>query len=510
MPNLFDGLRAMSDEEIKLQIALFQNVNLLNAARETGERVLGGLAGVANSFAASLGRKSSITYEQMHITDRVRAAVAGLSGKDSVQLIFELKQEILQKCGLSAEEAVGLSENRISFLVLTEAAKSYTIQKNATPANKIEAVSIQYKEAFLTELHSRLVKEQGQQAEQTNHRLQQRLNEIPLEAKRELQQRLLPKEFSGKGIGRILRLERTTKYLTETVTYLGTACFDEVQTHVATVLHAIRNLKKISRILLAELVWQARTAYGSPFTVRRELLPSYIPPEKAQAYLQTEKEFRQMMQQRMEAQKALEKCEQVLDRHDEQLAQARERLSMEERSYEELQLTFMGLESRKDDYVSRRQPENETKNYYNQVNETKRLLDRAKAACEKQQRRVLDLSQQGDRLMTARDTARMNDEVARHKSDAQVEALADEIMRQWKAFFFGFTFVESVFKVAAVEFTAQERLDIEEYLKEIHDSKEPQAFESGPGRITGCTASGKTIQIQMKDFEVQAIERILS
>ena len=36
MPNIFDGIRKMSDEDVRLEIALITQTNLLNAAKETG------------------------------------------------------------------------------------------------------------------------------------------------------------------------------------------------------------------------------------------------------------------------------------------------------------------------------------------------------------------------------------------------------------------------------------------------------------------------------------------
>ena len=49
MMNLFEGVRKMTDDEIRMQIALFRNVTLLNAAKETSGKVLGGLADIANA-----------------------------------------------------------------------------------------------------------------------------------------------------------------------------------------------------------------------------------------------------------------------------------------------------------------------------------------------------------------------------------------------------------------------------------------------------------------------------
>lgn len=508
MPDIFEGIKKMSDEDIKIQIALFENVNLLNAAKETGTRVIGSLAGLANSFAETLGRKTAFEYEVTRVSDRVRDAMSGMAGKDRIQLMYELKNQIALKCGLPAEQLEELSDRRLSFLMLSEAAKSYHIQKYATPANKIEALSIQYKELFLNSLHNRLVKQDKQQAAQCDQQIQLRLNAVSMETKRELQQALLPKEFSGKGIGRILRLERGTKYLSETITYLGTGCFDEIQCHVETVLHALRSLKKVSRVLLAELVFKAHAAYGESFTINKDLLPSYIPADKAPDYNREEKAFRMLMQQRITAKEQLEQCEQALARQDDQIAQAQEKLSLEQREYDEAQMAFMGLESRKEQYVSGQRPESETRTYYSEVNEAKRNLDRMEAARDKQQRRVSDLTEQKKKLVTECNTARLNFEVIKHKSDEQVHVLADAIRRQWQAYYFGFTFENEVFEQTAVDFTAQERLDIEELLKEIHDSKEPQAYESAPDKIYGCTSGGKNFVITMTLMCVRKIERM--
>ena len=39
MPNIFDGIRKMSDEDVRLEIALITQTNLLNAAKETGNKI---------------------------------------------------------------------------------------------------------------------------------------------------------------------------------------------------------------------------------------------------------------------------------------------------------------------------------------------------------------------------------------------------------------------------------------------------------------------------------------
>lgn len=507
MPNLFDGIRKMTDEQVKSEIALLSQVRLMNAAKETGNRMLGGLTEFANTFAQTLGRKTTLEYEVVRVSDMVRRAYAGLEGKDRIQLEYELKVQAASKCGITPEQMGEMSEERLAFLIVNEAAKSYSIQKYATPANKIEETSIQYNNAFLHCLHARLVRQSPEQVQACDKRIQQRLNEVSMENKRALQERLLPKEFSGRGIGRILRLERGIKYLTETVTYLGAECFDDIQTHVGTALSAVKNLKKVSWVLLAQLVNEAHSAYGGAFTVSRELLPSYIPADKLADYNETETQFRQLMKQRMEAEAQAAKCESALDKQDEIVAQAQERLELEMREYEELQMTFMGLQSRKDSYVQGHRTDSETKSYYNEVNDTKRRLDRAQAACEKQKKKLEELAARGIKLEEERSTAQLNAEVIRHKTQEQVSALAAEIMRQWKAYYYRFTFEEELFEHIATCYTAKERLNIEEMLKEIHDGKDVSAYQNSEHQIYCSIAAGKIAAITMEEFHVRKIDQ---
>ncbi len=508
MPNLFDGIRKLTDEELKTEIALISQVSLANAARETGNRVLGSLAGFANAFTETLGQKAPLEYEVVRVSDMVRRARAGLEGKDRIQLEYELKQQIAAKCGISSEEAEAAGEERLAFLLLNEAARSYNIQKYATPANKTEEICIEYNSALLGHLHSWLVRQRGAQAAECDKNIQKRLNEVPIESKRALQERLLPKEFSGKGIGRILRLERGTRYLEDTVECLGLECFDGIQVYVGTALSALMNLKRVSWVVLAHLVWKARTAFNEKFTIDRSLLPSYIPPEMLAKHNGQEAAFRELMRQRTLAKEQLAKCDSALDKHDEAVARTQEKLELEKREYDEQQMAFMGLESRKDLFNRGLKPENETKKYYSEVNETMRRIERIQAECEKQAKKLDVLAERGKKLEAERDTARINMEVIMHKTQEQMSEFTDEVSRNWKAYYYKFTFEDEIFAQVVEKFTAQERLCIEEILKEVHECKNTQAYEANAEHQVCCyLSSGKNAAITMEGMHVCGIER---
>ena len=62
----------ISEDELRMQIALIDNVNISNAVKETGYRLVNVLADVANSFTQSIGIKNSIDYEVKKVSDLVR------------------------------------------------------------------------------------------------------------------------------------------------------------------------------------------------------------------------------------------------------------------------------------------------------------------------------------------------------------------------------------------------------------------------------------------------------
>ena len=50
MAGLFEIFTRMTDDDIRIQIAFLKNITLANVAKETGNKMLGGFAGFANSI----------------------------------------------------------------------------------------------------------------------------------------------------------------------------------------------------------------------------------------------------------------------------------------------------------------------------------------------------------------------------------------------------------------------------------------------------------------------------
>ena len=113
MPNIFDGIRKMSDEDVRLEIALITQTNLLNAAKETGNKLVNSLADAANSFMQAFASSKSIDYQIVRVSDMVRKNIIQLNDDTRSELEIRLKELIAQKCGLTAQESLTVSEERL-------------------------------------------------------------------------------------------------------------------------------------------------------------------------------------------------------------------------------------------------------------------------------------------------------------------------------------------------------------------------------------------------------------
>ncbi len=478
MPGIYDGISDMTDDEIRMSIAIFRKVTFMNAAKETGKRFVGAVADIANALTEAFTRKTPFEYQITRVYDLVMSEYVLLKGKDREQLEYELNVEIKKCCSELAGTASDddISRDRISFLLINEAARLYNIEKYMTPANKIEKISIEYNNAFLQVLHNELQKQTPEQVKKCDMKIQNRLNAISLDAKRELQKRLMPKEFSGQGIGRILRLERTCKYLTYAVDILGTDCFDETDINIRVVYDAIKSLKKIPRVLCAQFVWSVRKARGRKFTIDKEILPGYIPADKKTEFLNEEKIFRGLLRERTESKEKLDKCEEEAAKLSETTEKLRTRMELDQREYDEAQMHFMSLESKKDAYVSGHMLKDDTKKYYNDVNEAKRQLDRAQDIFDKSRQKLLIEESKLSKLREEQQLNELNFNVSKSKSEKKVREIAEQLKKNWCAYYFRFKFNEDLFENVVVDFDSEQRSIIEEMLKEMHDSNSPEAY----------------------------------
>lgn len=505
MPNIFDGIRKMSDDELSLQIAMFEQINIMNVAKETGNRVLAGFADLANSFVKAFSQGSSLEYEVTRVADRVKESIVVNKGRNRDELLELLKQQIFQKLGVDENQRADISEEKLTFMMVNEAGAVYYLEKYDTSANKIEELCIQYNKAFLQTLHNILLKQTPREADETDKQLQKRLDEVPIEVKRDVQRSIYPKEFSGRGIGRVLRLERGTKNLNYVITYLGIEAFDYIQVHISAAFSAIRPFKRMSSVLFAQLISKARQSYGVKFTINDSILPSFLESDKQAEFLEKEAVFREHLKAHNEADSLLNKCKASYEKNEEQLKREKERLDNVTEEESALNDKFKQLDSEKDKYVNNMMPENETKRYYSDVNDTKRRLDRAQEQCERQQKKVHDLEVMSLKLKTEYENMLIDNEEQSVMVDNEIREFAAQLRSKWIAFYYKFTFADNLFTELVKGFSSDDWLYIERMLKEVHDSKDLTAYESKPGEIYCMISKGKTAIIKINEACIMEI-----
>ena len=305
--------------------------------------------------------------------------------------------------------------------------------------------------------------------------------------------------------------------------------------NIETAFAAVRGLKRISRLLFAEFIWRVYDISGIRFAVDKTILPSYIQPDKQQEHYEEEKKLRVLLTDRAEAENKLKKADEEIFKIEHKIEDNSDRLELEQRDYEEAQLEFMSLESKKDEYISGKHSDSETKSYYNQVNEKKRKLDNAKEDWAKRQKKLNELMGLKEKLESERNSARINYEVVKSKSEKQVNEKSMALRIKWEAFYFRFKIEERIFERLVIDFTDADILHIEDYLKELHDSRDMSSYayenisddmtvkqsdvndnvDAAADNIqetylvTYCNiSSGKNVKITYKDNEIINIERV--
>ena len=157
MSDIISEISRISEDELRMQIALIDNVNISNAVKETGYRLVNVLADVANSFTQSIGIKNSIDYEVKKVSDLVREDCLRYKALDREKLEKMLYERLEVMCpeieGDMKDKEV---KEQMSRYIIDEAASAYGINKYMSPAHKIEEISIRYNNAFLNNIMNQI------------------------------------------------------------------------------------------------------------------------------------------------------------------------------------------------------------------------------------------------------------------------------------------------------------------------------------------------------------------
>ena len=154
MTDIFTLINQLPDDDIRLQLAFFDSVTLTSAAKETGSRLLSGMADVANSFAQMFTDKLKVGYDYKKVSDMVDSRITELKAVKREQLLMMLDIKLMELVSLSQQIDISTQDGRekLSILVVDTAGSGYTVNQYMAPAHKMRIIADKYNDTFMDNL----------------------------------------------------------------------------------------------------------------------------------------------------------------------------------------------------------------------------------------------------------------------------------------------------------------------------------------------------------------------
>ena len=126
MPNIFDGISKLSDDDVRYQVAVLEECTLSNAFSQMG----GTISNKAFSFLGSIRKvidgKEIMVPEIVTIEDRIKSKYEALQELDREELEIKIRKDLVEKINsASTLEMKNPSDDRISVEIIELACKKY-------------------------------------------------------------------------------------------------------------------------------------------------------------------------------------------------------------------------------------------------------------------------------------------------------------------------------------------------------------------------------------------------
>lgn len=478
MTDIFTFINNLSDDDIRLQLAFFDIVTLTSAAKETGSRLLSGMADVANSFAQMFTSRFKVDYDYKKVSDMVDSRVTELKSVKREQLLKVLEIKLMELVSLPQQIDTDTQEGRekLSILVIDAAGRGYSISQYMAPAHKMRIIADKYNDAFMDNLMQSLKNMTPDQLKEWSPVMDKAIGMADIETKRIVHKELMPDAFNGMGVLKCLRKQKTPVKLKLVIDCFGVEAFDYKAVEIKTMYQALRHFNKISVFQLARLISVSVKKYNRPLYASDELMPSYVADSERAGVDNEEKEYQALTKQISGLDEKKAKCEKELEIKKKQLEEAEKRADAASENYTMISLEFSELELKKDEYINGGHTEAETKSYYARVNDVKRQLDRGLEDSELKKRKKDELSNQ---VIIAQDRLELQEkegQVLRAEYKTQTDIRKNNLKRLWSAYYYKFHFGDGLFLHIAMNYTRDQIVTIEAMLKEIHESRDWKVY----------------------------------
>lgn len=504
MPNIFDGLRQISDNDMIEQIALLETINITNISKPVIQKAKKKTISIINFLGNKFGKGNMLEEPEVKeiwtLIDEKKEELIDCTRDQLEERFFEVLKD---KC---KDDGENKSEDALSIEVIEEAAKLYKLYKNSTPSQKADTIYLKYNEKIKGKAMEFINEQPFVDLQETTEDIEEIIKNMEKDQKKELLQ--------------------------------------SVDVEKLTLLNV---WKKVDRQHFSRIVWMAVKYLGGTLTPKEEILPSFIDREKDTEIIEREEELKRSQEELSNLKSEMEVCqdkitsiENNLDKENRILNKAvkdknnaevdiidlekmssnletlkkskEDKLSeikgqMEKVALEELEVLMEDFKVVKFHIVDINNKISDTRlelSYKKQLIEDNIKLIESKEKAIKEI--VVDFQQlkiDTDKLITAYNQKKL--EV--HKKE---DIKRNEIFQKWSQFFNYFIFEFNNLR-NVVNFSRKELLQIEEVLYELHFIKDPIALSMGVIETKGEKEECQYIDISFFDnFQVEIQYKVLN
>jgi hypothetical protein len=473
MPNIFDGLRKLSDKDIIEQIAFIETMNITNISKPIVQKAKKKTINIINFLGSKIGKNRIIEEPEVkEIWTLIDEKKDELKNCTRIELDKRLLNVLMEK---SKNDIKDLTEDEISIEVIEEAAKLYKLYKNSTPGQKADNIYLKY-------------------SEKLNGKAKEYLSEQPF-----------------------VDLQETTEDIEEILSNMDEKQKKEFAQSVDVEKITLLNVwKKVDRQHFARLVWLSVKVYGGRFTPEEEMLPSFIENEKEVEIIKIEEDLKKSQEELLEFKNKIELFEDKINSIENNLKKENRLLNnaIKDKNQAEKDIIDLGKMKIKLETVKKSR-EDELKEIKGQI-ENSVLVEELDSLMEEfkiVKFDTIDINNkisdiiiegiykneliEGNTLVIASKEKTINEigsEVQQFKMEAEnlikdynekkqevhnrEEQKRNEIFESWGKFFNKFTFEFNNLS-NVVNFSRKELIRIEECLYELHFTKDPMALSMG-------------------------------
>lgn len=197
MVNLFQYIEDISDDELRLQIAMLREVTLKNAAMPLGQKTARATVKAARGIAGFFGKKLEIAEpEVVTVEEKIKAEYEAIQMLPRPSLEYHLREELKKRLGFFTKT---LDDEALSKAIVLEAAKHFDhIGADLTIAQKADGVARAYHDRIRENTQKALKKQSTAEAADTVRRMDESIRQMTAEERRQVKDALKIEELTGK------------------------------------------------------------------------------------------------------------------------------------------------------------------------------------------------------------------------------------------------------------------------------------------------------------------------